>query len=108
MISVHILCSNDCFTTIIMPQLTETTQFIFGQPLKPVLTVLTETQEGIGSERHHTQMVVAILRHIVSENLTLAAAIFACFTITAAADRREGWLTATLRLTYAALTINRH
>jgi putative tryptophan/tyrosine transport system substrate-binding protein len=32
-ISVHILCSNDCFTTTIMPQLTEITQFIFGQPL---------------------------------------------------------------------------
>ena len=31
--SVHILCLNDCFATIIMPQPTEITQFIFGQPL---------------------------------------------------------------------------
>src|SRR6202011_6221410 len=33
-ISVHILCLDDCFTTTIMPQPTEITQFIFGQPLR--------------------------------------------------------------------------
>jgi hypothetical protein len=33
-ISVHILCLDDCFNTTIMPQLTEITQFIFGQPLR--------------------------------------------------------------------------
>ena len=38
-------------------------------------------------ERHHTRMVVAILRHIVSENLTHAE-IFARITITFATDRR--------------------
>jgi hypothetical protein len=32
-ISVHILCLDDCFNTTIMPQPTEITQFIFGQPL---------------------------------------------------------------------------
>jgi hypothetical protein len=32
-ISVHILCLDDCFATTIMPQLTEITQFIFGRPL---------------------------------------------------------------------------
>jgi hypothetical protein len=33
-ISVHILCLDDCLTTTIMPQPTEITQFIFGQPLR--------------------------------------------------------------------------
>jgi hypothetical protein len=33
-ISVHILCLDDCFTTTNMPQPTEITQFIFGQPLR--------------------------------------------------------------------------
>jgi hypothetical protein len=32
-ISVHMLCLDDCFATTTMPQLTEITQFIFGQPL---------------------------------------------------------------------------
>jgi hypothetical protein len=32
-ISVHILCLDDCFDTTIMTQPTEITQFIFGQPL---------------------------------------------------------------------------
>jgi hypothetical protein len=35
-ISVHILCLDDCFTTAIMPQPSEITQFIFGQPLSAV------------------------------------------------------------------------
>ena len=34
-ISVHILCLDDCFTTTIITQPTEITQFIFGQPLSP-------------------------------------------------------------------------
>jgi len=63
----------------------------------------------LGSERHHTRMVVAILRHIVSENLTRTAAISARLTITAAADRRDGWLApqreGSLML---GLTINNH
>jgi hypothetical protein len=33
-ISVHILCLDDCLDTTIMPQPTEITQFIFGQPLR--------------------------------------------------------------------------
>src|SRR6516164_5692467 len=33
MISVHMLCLDDCFATTTMPQPTEITQFIFGQPL---------------------------------------------------------------------------
>ena len=33
MILVHILCLDDCIDTTIMPQPTEITQFIFGQPL---------------------------------------------------------------------------
>jgi hypothetical protein len=33
-ILVHILCLDDCFTTTIMTQLAEITQFIFGQPLR--------------------------------------------------------------------------
>jgi hypothetical protein len=33
-ISVHILCLDDCLVTTIMPQPTEITQFIFGQPLR--------------------------------------------------------------------------
>src|SRR6516162_5534276 len=33
-ISVHMLCLDDCFATTTMPQPTEITQFIFGQPLK--------------------------------------------------------------------------
>ena len=33
-ISVHILYLDDCFATTIMPQPTEITQFIFGQPLR--------------------------------------------------------------------------
>jgi hypothetical protein len=32
-ISVHMLCLDDCFATTTMPQPTEITQFIFGQPL---------------------------------------------------------------------------
>jgi hypothetical protein len=28
------LCLDDCFNTTIMPQPTEITQFIFGQPLR--------------------------------------------------------------------------
>jgi hypothetical protein len=32
-ISVHILCLGDYFNTTIVPQPTEITQFIFGQPL---------------------------------------------------------------------------
>jgi hypothetical protein len=32
-VSVHILCLDDCFNTTIMLQPTEITQFIFGQPL---------------------------------------------------------------------------
>jgi hypothetical protein len=32
-ISVHILCLDDCFLTTIMSQPTEITQFIFGRPL---------------------------------------------------------------------------
>jgi hypothetical protein len=35
------LCLDDCLTTTIMPQLTEITQFIFGQPLS-----LTESQNA--------------------------------------------------------------
>jgi hypothetical protein len=35
-ISVHILCLDDCFATTIMPQPTEITQFIFGQPLRQI------------------------------------------------------------------------
>src|SRR6516162_6181741 len=31
--SVHMLCLDDCFATTTMPQPTEITQFIFGQPL---------------------------------------------------------------------------
>jgi hypothetical protein len=33
-ISLHILCLDDCCTTTIMPEPTEITQFIFGQPLR--------------------------------------------------------------------------
>jgi hypothetical protein len=33
-ISVHILCLDDCFATTIMSQLAEITQFIFGRPLR--------------------------------------------------------------------------
>jgi hypothetical protein len=33
-ISVHILCLDDCLDTTIMPQPTEITQLIFGQPLR--------------------------------------------------------------------------
>jgi hypothetical protein len=32
-ISVHMLCLDDCLATTIITQLTEITQFIFGQPL---------------------------------------------------------------------------
>jgi len=54
------------------------------------LTRLTETQDGLGSERRYTRtLVVSSLRHIVSGNLT-GAAIFACLTIIAhRADGRE-------------------
>ena len=56
---------------------------------KAVLTGLTGTQDGLGSERRHTRtLVVSILRHIVSGNLTRAATIFAGLTITAAAYGR--------------------
>src|SRR6516164_8905984 len=34
-ISVHMLCLDDCFATTTMTQTTEITQFIFGQPLNP-------------------------------------------------------------------------
>jgi len=33
-ISVHMLCLDDCVATTTMPQPTEITQFIFGQPLR--------------------------------------------------------------------------
>ena len=33
-VSVHILCLDDCLSTTIMPQPTEITQFIFGRPLR--------------------------------------------------------------------------
>ena len=33
-ISVHMMCLDDCYTTTMMPQPTEITQFIFGQPLR--------------------------------------------------------------------------
>jgi hypothetical protein len=33
-ISVHMLCLDDCLDTNILPQRTEITQFIFGQPLR--------------------------------------------------------------------------
>jgi hypothetical protein len=41
-ISVHILCLDDCFATTIMPQPTEITQFIFGQPLRALPLFLAE------------------------------------------------------------------
>src|SRR6516225_3041516 len=34
--SVHMLCLDDCFATTTMPQPTKITQFIFGQPLRPL------------------------------------------------------------------------
>jgi hypothetical protein len=40
-ISVHILCLDDCSTTTIMPQPAEITQFIFGRPLNPARLVLS-------------------------------------------------------------------
>jgi len=52
-ISVYILCLDDCFATTIMPQLTEITQFIFGQPLSgvsrpdPDEDVLFDDREGM-------------------------------------------------------------
>src|SRR5262249_46855888 len=36
---VHILCLDDRFATTIMPQPAEITQFIFGRPLRAVLSV---------------------------------------------------------------------
>jgi len=52
-ISVHILCSDDCFTTTIMPQPTEITQFIFGQPLsfeQAVQSAKARTVAGLAGE----------------------------------------------------------
>jgi glucosyl-dolichyl phosphate glucuronosyltransferase len=56
---------------------------------KAVLTGLTGTQDGLGSERRYTPtLAVSIMRHIVSGHLTRAATIFAGLTITAAAHGR--------------------
>jgi hypothetical protein len=55
---------------------------------KAVLTGPTGTRDGLGSERRYTRtLVVSILRHIVSGNLTRVATIFAGLTITAAYGR---------------------
>jgi hypothetical protein len=52
-ISVHILCLDDCFNTTIMSQLTEITQFIFGQPLtgKMPLQVLAAAVAQVVKQR---------------------------------------------------------
>src|SRR6516164_7601909 len=47
MISVHMLCLDDCFATTTMPQPTEITQFIFGQPLsRKFVTSIDAAQVG--------------------------------------------------------------
>jgi hypothetical protein len=43
-ISVHILCLDDCFTTTIMPQPSEITQFIFGQPLSSFVIPIIQAE----------------------------------------------------------------
>jgi hypothetical protein len=45
-ISVHILCLDDCFLTTIMSQPTEITQFIFGRPLRE-----NSRSEALSAER---------------------------------------------------------
>src|SRR5258707_5046698 len=51
-ISVHILCLDDCFTTTIMPQPSEITQFIFGQPLSRRSGLPDENLVGGGADQH--------------------------------------------------------
>src|SRR6516162_4416742 len=64
MISVHILCLDDCFATTTMPQLTEITQFIFGQPLSswPVLGLVT------ANRRMTTRRTLLLLAAVVAVN----------------------------------------
>jgi hypothetical protein len=54
-ISVHILCLDDCLDTTIMPQPTEITQFIFGQPLRRL------ENSGATSNNRMTTSTFAIL-----------------------------------------------
>ena len=55
-ISVHMMCLDDCYTTTIMPQPTEITQFIFGQPLSVLHEIAAH--EGVSQPRSDSQSFV--------------------------------------------------
>ena len=57
----HILCLDDCFNTTIMPQPTEITQFIFGQPLKLPKIDGLEVLQQIRSDEHLKMIPVVVL-----------------------------------------------